>query len=401
MVGGDAPLSYSSVRAYLECPLRWKFLYVDGLKEAPKGYFSFGRTVHDVLEQLLRPLVTAARPAGRRAAGGQTTLDRFPSSGGGAGTPLMTREELLAAYRTAWVSEGYASAEEEERYRRLGEEILEAFWAALAAEPPRPIAVEEHLEATWDGVRVHGYIDRIDRRPSGGLEILDYKTSKGLSEDDARGSDQLALYQVLVEKNFEEPVEALTLFHLRAMRPLSVPPRGEEELAGLYDRLGTARDGIRSRSYEPTPGRHCARCEFQGLCPEFRVVPESERADLAALVDRFARLRREERNLDVELRRTAEELHAAADRLGVHRIPGSEELAVRHAEPSWELPSEWLRPLLEENRLSGRVDTSDPTAIGRLLKDPTVPREVRARLTGAGGRRLRWYWEIEPSTGRP
>ena len=64
-----APLSYSSVRTYLECALRWKFLYVDRLPEAPRGYFSFGRTVHTVLENLLKPLVvpTTLRMA-RRAA---------------------------------------------------------------------------------------------------------------------------------------------------------------------------------------------------------------------------------------------------------------------------------------------------------------------------------------------
>ncbi|EQD27879.1 hypothetical protein B1B_18994, partial [mine drainage metagenome] len=50
-----AQLSYSSIRAYEECPLRWKFLYVDRLPEAPRGYFSFGRTVHSVLEELLQP----------------------------------------------------------------------------------------------------------------------------------------------------------------------------------------------------------------------------------------------------------------------------------------------------------------------------------------------------------
>jgi len=75
-----AQLSYSSIRAYEECPLRWKFLYVDRLPEAPRGYFSFGRTVHSVLEELLQPFVI---PAGRRSPDGahQRTLDEFPPGG--------------------------------------------------------------------------------------------------------------------------------------------------------------------------------------------------------------------------------------------------------------------------------------------------------------------------------
>ncbi len=391
----EAPLSYSSVRAYLECPQRWKFLYVDGLKEAPKGYFSFGRTVHEVLEALLRPLAESPGPPAGPPRGRQRTLDAFP--GGAAKLPgqLMPLETLLEAYRGAWVSEGYTSAEEEERYRRLGAEILSSYWRLLSSALPRPVAVEQHLEATWDGIRVHGYIDRLDRTDAGGLEIVDYKTSRELSEEDARESDQLGLYQVLVERNFREPVEALTLYHLRQLRPLSVPPKGPDALSSLFDRVGSARDGIRSRSFEPAPGRHCPRCEFQSLCPEFRGVPESERAHLADLVDRFARLREEEGRLETELRSAAAELHEAADRLKVHRIPGTGRVARRKPEATWEFPDEWLRPLLEEHGLTGRMAPDDPAAAGRLLKDRSVPPEVRARLAGAGGRRIRWYWELE------
>jgi putative RecB family exonuclease len=63
-VASTAPLSYSSYRTYLECPLRWKFLYVDRIPETPRGYFTFGRVIHSVLEELVRPLVV---PTARRA----------------------------------------------------------------------------------------------------------------------------------------------------------------------------------------------------------------------------------------------------------------------------------------------------------------------------------------------
>jgi putative RecB family exonuclease len=56
-------LSYSSYSTYLECPLRWKFLYIDRLPEVPRGYFTFGRVVHSVLEELVRPMVL---PSARR-----------------------------------------------------------------------------------------------------------------------------------------------------------------------------------------------------------------------------------------------------------------------------------------------------------------------------------------------
>jgi RecB family exonuclease len=283
-------LSYSSYRTYQECPLRWKFLYIDRLPEAPRGYFTFGRVIHSVLEELVGPLVIpTARRAGENER--QRTLDEWhPRPGAPGAQRWMTEEELLAAYDRAWSSEGYVSLEEESRYRALGRELLLRYYEFLVRERPIPVAVEEHLETRWDGIPVHGYIDRIDRTPSGGLEIVDYKTSRDLSSDDARESDQLSLYQVLVEGNYAEPVHGLTLYHLRSLTPLRAAPRERTELAGLHDRLGTVFDGIRAEAYEPTPGRHCTRCDFRDRCPEFRTVPTAEGERLRLLVDRFEAL---------------------------------------------------------------------------------------------------------------
>jgi putative RecB family exonuclease len=390
-------LSYSSVRAYLECPLRWKFLYIDRLPETPRGYFSFGRTVHSVLEELLRPLVLP----GRRSTSdrvSQATLDDYPGSAGTA-TPgrLRSREEMLEIYRSSWVGDGYTSAEEERRYRQLGEEILLKFHDSISATPPTPIAVEAHLEATWDDVPVHGYIDRIDRTPGGGLEIVDYKTSRELSMEDAEGSDQLALYQVLVEKNYRDPVERLTLYHLRSQTPHSVARRARPALSDLHARVVTVRDGIRTESYEPTPGRQCGRCEFRGICPEFKEVPAGERERLKELVDRFESLRADERRLEGELAHAAQELHRAAERLGVHRVPGSRGVAIRRREENWRYPEDRVRGILTEGGQPEMRSPLDSEAIRRLLRDPSFPPEVKRKISELGSRDVRWYWTLEDS----
>jgi putative RecB family exonuclease len=384
----QGPLSYSSVSTYWECPLRWKFLYVDRLPETPRGYFSFGRTIHSVLEELVRPLVIA--PAtGPRIGTPQTTLEGWalegPSPPGGR---VMGAAELQALYRRTWVSEGYGSKEEEERYRAQGEELLLAYRALLEASPPAPIAVEQHLSTSWDGIPIHGYIDRIDRTPTGALEIVDYKTTRELSHDDAQGSDQLAIYQVLVERNYPEPVEALTLYHLRSLRPLTVRPRPAERLDALHVRVGEARDGIREQAFEPTPGRHCTRCDFRPICPEFREVPAAERDRLARLADRFAQLREEELRLEGELRWTAQELHSAAESLGVHRIPGRQLTLVRRHERRPIVPT---APPPEGPARAERAGEGPPSATTGpgVPAVPAGPRTARSRAT--------WYWEIERS----
>ncbi len=390
-------LSHSSVHTYLECPLRWKFLYVEKLPEAPRGYFSFGRTVHSVLEELLRPFVV---PGNRLTDSGerQRTLDDW---GRGTGGPprLLSPAELLQTYERLWIRDGYLSAEEEGRYRELGADLLLRYREVLVAEAPAPVAVEAHLEARWEGVPVHGFLDRIDRTPGGGLEIVDYKTSRELSAEDARDSDQLALYQVLVEKNFPDPVESLTLYHLRSLTPYRSPPRSSGALERLFERVGTASDGIRADAFEPSPGRHCSRCEFRSRCPEFREVPRTDRERLATLVERFTELRSREESLEKELRRTAEELHREAERLGVHRIAGPKTVVFRRKEETWRFAPEKVGPILEETGLAGATDPTSPAQVRRLLRDTRVDEGVRRRLERTGGRSVRWYWVLDEGNG--
>lgn len=398
-MAGPSALSYSSYHTYSECPLRWKFLYVDRLPETPRGYFTFGRVVHSVLEEILRPLVV---PTARRVKEGdaQRTLDEWHPAGRARPPELnLTQEELVAAYDRAWSSDGYTSPVEEARYRTLGRDLLLRYYARLLHERPRPVSVEEHLEARWDGIPIHGYIDRIDRTAEGGLEIVDYKTSRELSGEDARQSDQLSIYQILVESNYTEPVEGLTLYHLRSLTAHRVPPRPPASLLALHDRLGSVQDGIRAEAFEPTPGRQCSRCDFQSRCPEFRPVPPSDDLRLRELVDRFEALRQDEHRLEEELRRTAEELHRAAEGIGVHRIPGTRSVAIRRREETWLYALDGLRTQVSRAGLDERIGKGTPDEVRSVLRDPSVDPELRRRLAEAGTRRVKWYWELDEGTG--
>jgi hypothetical protein len=203
----------------------------------------------------------------------------------------------------------------------------------------------------------------------------------------------------LVERNYPDPVDGLTFYHLRSLTPIRSAPRPKPALETLYDRLGQVTDGIRSEAFDPTPGRQCRRCEFQSLCPEFRSVPTDEREELRELVDRFARLREEENRLSGELERTAADLHAAAERAGVHRISGSQRVAIRRREESWVYPPERIGPMFVRARVTDGPRPEHPEEVRRFLRDPSVDPELRRRVADAGTRRVRWYWELEDEDG--
>ncbi|MCI4347071.1 MAG: PD-(D/E)XK nuclease family protein, partial [Thermoplasmata archaeon] len=135
------PLSYSSMRTYLECPLRWKFLYVDKLPEAPRSYFSFGRTIHSVLEELVRPFLVPESVPRKSGGAAQRRLDEWHGTGPlveGHAAP-MSKDQLLATYDRLWVKEGYVSAEEETRYKTMGENMLLRYYDQFLEDRPRPV----------------------------------------------------------------------------------------------------------------------------------------------------------------------------------------------------------------------------------------------------------------------
>ena len=80
-----------------------------------------------------------------------------------------------------------------------------------------PIAVEKSFYLDIDGIKLRGFIDRVDKLESGGLAIIDYKTNKELFTAAYLADDlQLTTYQMAAEQMWGLPVESLTLYHLRS-----------------------------------------------------------------------------------------------------------------------------------------------------------------------------------------
>jgi len=154
-------------------------------------------------------------------------------------------------------------------------------------------------------------------------------------------------------------------------------------------------DGIRAEAFEPTPGRQCGRCDFRSICPEFREVPGPEATRLAELVDRLEQLRGDEHRVERDLASTADELHRAAEQLGVHRIPGTRAVAIRRREESWQYTLDPVRPLLERSGVADRLGGGTPDEVRKLLRDPEIPPELRRKVAETGSRQIRWYWELE------
>lgn len=248
--------SFSRIKCFHQCPLRYRFRYQQGLKEAFRSIESFlGNTVHDVLEWLYVERDRGSSPDE------STMLDRFATAWRDG------RDESVAIIRVD---------DSEESYLKLGREMLVRFFReTFAADRSETVALEQRLSLRLsEAVLLTGFADRVGRTEQGRLFVVDYKTSK----NEGNGSEfseglQAPIYAACVLGDHGER-EALAGYHyLRhgTTRWQQVDGVRAAQVLGRF--LDLANQAEAAAEYPARPGILCAWCGFNAQCPAAE-VPE-------------------------------------------------------------------------------------------------------------------------------
>jgi DNA helicase-2/ATP-dependent DNA helicase PcrA len=247
--------SYSSLSKYDQCPLQYAFSYVYRMppREEPVAAFAFGSTAHEAFEAFTRE---------RR--------ERVAR-----GDPPPTREDLEREFRARWVPTAFPDKTAEDGYQRKVANLLDNFWQGEVSSLSEALREEERFELTLepdDGsapVVINGSIDRIDRLPSGGIEVIDYKTGKVANQKDVHESLQLSIYALACRDalGLGTP-ELVTLYFTESALRLSTT-RTDEQLdqaqADVLARIARMRAG----DFAATPSADaCRYCDYARMCPE-------------------------------------------------------------------------------------------------------------------------------------
>lgn len=260
-------LSYTSFCTYQQCPLQYRFRYVDRLDWKPRPAISFGESLHAALEWFYSR---------------QTPHPPNLSS-------------LLQHLGKVWVSEGYADAEEEERYREHAQEVLTVFHRANAPCFRLPASVEQSFQLDMGDFLLTGRIDRLDRHPDGTYEIIDYKTNRKLPPIARLAQDyQLPIYQYAATRVWGIKPGKLTFYYLLPNQRFTTRPWSEERVKSMLDELYAVAEAIRREKFPPRPNPLCPWCDFATLCPEGSATEPG----LPGLIDRYADLLERRKNLD-------------------------------------------------------------------------------------------------------
>jgi putative RecB family exonuclease len=206
-----------------------------------KSYYSFGSTLHKVLE-------------------------RFHDSGD---TGVTTVGDALRVYEESWIDAGYSSPEEMQEAFGEGREIVQSAVEEALSRDVKVLAVEKMLRYDMGSFALVGRIDRLDEHEDGRIEIVDYKSGRrAVTSDDVESDLAMGIYQLLVRRNFPDRECFATIHALRAQSSASAS-LSVEDLEVLESDLKMLGEQILSTGVEdviPRSKTLCEACDFLALC---------------------------------------------------------------------------------------------------------------------------------------
>jgi putative RecB family exonuclease len=251
-------LSPSRAGDFLTCPLLYRFRVIDRLPEPPSPVATRGTLVHAVLERLFDHPAAQRTPAVARS----MVLPEWER--------LLDTEPQLAtlfsddAEREAWLAEAAV--------------MLDRYFALEDPRRLEPAHRELSVEAVLaSGLRLRGYIDRLDVAPGGEVRIVDYKTGAAPpAEYEARALFQMRFYALVMWRAQGRVPRLLQLMYLGSGEIVRYQPDQSDLLATerKVEALWRAIERARSdRDWRPRPGRICDWCAHKPICPAFGGSP--------------------------------------------------------------------------------------------------------------------------------
>ncbi|HEV3320876.1 MAG TPA: PD-(D/E)XK nuclease family protein [Solirubrobacteraceae bacterium] len=281
--GDGLVLSASDVETYRGCPLRYKFARVLKIPTEQTIHQRFGIVVHQVLERFHASADTEGRGGERdgeletgdgtrgtgdgeleTSGGAQETRDGAQGTGNGRQGTLA---ELLGLLDVAWQRSGMGNGAQERELRQKAQRALTRYHERLREEPAQPKWFERPFAFDLGPHHVRGRVDRVDRLPEGGWELIDYKTGYAKTAEELGGDIQLSLYAIAAREAWGLTDTRQAYYYVLDDRKVPVPAdagTGEWVRQAVLD----AGAGILAQDFEPTPSpTACAHCDYRIVCP--------------------------------------------------------------------------------------------------------------------------------------
>jgi putative RecB family exonuclease len=243
--------------AAFDCPRRYRMQYLDRpapAKGPPWAHNTLGAVVHLALARWW----------------GLESRRRTPD----AAAFLVERN---------WESAGFRDDDQSAHWRAVAQEWVRRYVAARLDPEDEPVGVERTVSTKTDALVINGRVDRIDDRGDE-LVVVDYKAGRHeCTDDDARGSQALALYVLAARRTLRRACRRVELHHVPT-GTVAAFEHTDESLARHVERaeasaqdIVAATDTMHSGApadavFPPAPSPSCSWCDFRDHCPEGRAA---------------------------------------------------------------------------------------------------------------------------------
>jgi DNA helicase-2/ATP-dependent DNA helicase PcrA len=244
-------VSYSKLSTFKECPFKYKCLYIDGLWHLKKDrpYLSMGSSVHLALRDFF-----TIRDKGQR-----------------------TLQNLGKLLKKNWIRKGYKDDKEEKEYAVRAWDMLSRFYETY--DPYiLPLIVEKNFFAKVEENLIFSVrIDRVDRLPSGGYELIDYKTGKNTDIGKEEEDLQLTIYYLALQSRYRIRPTRFTYYFLEDNKRVTTSQTEKQIEQGLISIKNLVRNISTTHEFLPTPNPFCSFCDFAEMCPARKRKNEDEK----------------------------------------------------------------------------------------------------------------------------
>lgn len=229
-------LSASSINAYMDCPLRFKFQKILRVPIKSKGSLSLGSLIHSVVEAMAKDGMKD-RNHGLKLIEDGITRSIFPGS-----TDRATMSDRA-------------------------KNMLDAYLEREENNPNSLEGVEIEFRIKVGDIPLRGTIDRLERTPDGQLEVVDFKSGSTVkSKNKAVTDPQLNIYAEAVRSKYDQLPAKATLFYLEKNKSVQYDIT-EESVKEVMKNIKDIANNILQEKFEATPSSSaCMFCSYRGIC---------------------------------------------------------------------------------------------------------------------------------------
>jgi len=314
--------SFSQIQTYVQCPLKYKFRYVD--KIVPEFeenlHLILWTEVHSALEWLYNKVNNFQKPSYDELE--QVFVEKFNEKANKIEVEDKQKEEFLERWKY-YLKSFYD--------KHFPFEDIKVIWTEI----------QLYIDL-WDNIKFQGFIDRLDKKQDDFI-LTDYKTNKNLPpEDKTLYEEQLTLYALWVkqkyQKYFQKLYGNLVYLHFEIQDFWEITDEKIKQISEKYKNLALEIETKKAEynlwnqeAFTEKENPNCKFCDYKELCPLFAhfywKVEDFELSEnvIKAMIDEYVKLNKQKKDLEKQLEQSKKILIDFAKKNNLKKIYGNEE----------------------------------------------------------------------------